>query len=641
MRLIWLQVHGYKRFAEEAKTYVDDKVIAVVGPNEAGKTSLLQAYTSLSSEDPFHDGELSRSARPERGQAIVQAGFLLEDEDLDVIAEELDVVVDDLRWFIVSKLDTGEFVGRLIDPLSREVSQRSSTIKAVRRVLKRSPRFRPEDEEDSAADLAESLTDLVERIEAAGESTSPETLATLESVVDEYETFLEPDDRGYVKKVPELLRLLAKTERLDHPNDQAVALLRRRLPEFLFFDEEERDLRSTYDLEIEASSPPAAIANLAGIAGLPLLELRVAMRADDSGGVATLIERANARLNSELSDAWSQSGITVRFDTNGTILHVLAGETDTRFFRIADRSDGLRAFVALAAFVGMERSQPPILLVDEAESHLHYDAQADLVQMLTRQTLAAKVIYTTHSAGCLPEDLSAVRTVIPDDRRGTSRISDRFWEGGPGLAPLLLGLGASAFAFSAVRFAVIAEGAADFILLPTLLRQVAGSEYLGFQVVPGLAEVSDVGIKELDLTAARVAYLHDTNGGGTRHRSRLLENGVSRDRIIELIELADATAEDLVEGGVFVEAVNEELRRSHGSMTKLTVDDLEVSRPGRQARLEAWCAQEGVPIPPKRAVADHVVEQARRGADIVSPRRTADLIATLDRIHLSLGLRGD
>jgi predicted ATP-dependent endonuclease of OLD family len=47
----------------------------------------------------------------------------------------------------------------------------------------------------------------------------------------------------------------------------------------------------------------------------------------------------------------------------------------------------------------------PILLLDEIETHLHYDAQADLAQMLAKQEIVAKVIYTTHSMGCLPEDL--------------------------------------------------------------------------------------------------------------------------------------------------------------------------------------------------------------------------------------------
>jgi predicted ATP-dependent endonuclease of OLD family len=46
---------------------------------------------------------------------------------------------------------------------------------------------------------------------------------------------------------------------------------------------------------------------------------------------------------------------------------------------------GLRWLIALHAFLAARGAQKPILLVDEAETHLHYDAQADLIDALMNQ----------------------------------------------------------------------------------------------------------------------------------------------------------------------------------------------------------------------------------------------------------------
>ena len=59
------------------------------------------------------------------------------------------------------------------------------------------------------------------------------------------------------------------------------------------------------------------------------------------------------------------------------ILRVMMSNTAGGYSPVAERSDGLRAFVALTSFTaaGADSERKPILLVDEAESHLHYDAK--------------------------------------------------------------------------------------------------------------------------------------------------------------------------------------------------------------------------------------------------------------------------
>ena len=71
-------------------------------------------------------------------------------------------------------------------------------------------------------------------------------------------------------------------------------------------------------------------------------------------------------------------------------------------YRWEERSDGLRTYLALIAFLSSkDLSTPPVLVFDEAESHLHWDAQADLINVLYDQNMASQIVYSTHSPGCL------------------------------------------------------------------------------------------------------------------------------------------------------------------------------------------------------------------------------------------------
>ena len=130
-------------------------------------------------------------------------------------------------------------------------------------------------------------------------------------------------------------------------------------------------------------------------------------------------------------EAWQQDPpITVVLENEGTVLriHVQSGTGPTMAFR--ERSDGLRQFVALVALTAHQPNPVrPILLIDEVETHLHYNAQADLIEVLTIQTAALQVVYTTHSAACLPQDLGlGVRVVEGIEQLTASTVRQNLWQ---------------------------------------------------------------------------------------------------------------------------------------------------------------------------------------------------------------------
>ena len=415
------------------------------------------------------------------------------------------------------------------------------------------------------------------------------------------------------------------------------------------FGSADRNLLPEYDLEqyfkdeiprkgILRLEVPVALSNLADAANLDLEELHLAQKNDDRGCVHTLLSNAGTHISQLLRDSWTQSDLSLSLDLDGWRLQILLKSESGDFVKVVERSDGLRQYLALLLFLMRQPigETKPIILIDEAETHLHYDAQADLMQTLASQALAEKVVYTTHSIGCLPEDLgSGVRMVSVEEPY--SRIDNWFWNSSrPGFSPLLFAMGASTLAFIPMRYAVVAEGAADMILVPSLLKDGLRKNFLGFQVVPGLSSGTEQEIAIVDNEAARTAYLGDGDSAGRKMMAKVRAAGVDESKIVTLPSIGgdETVIEDYVETSAYLKAVNIELKRS-GSQQEVLAGDL--PRPNRPKRLEEWCAANDLSVPSKRAVAYHIVE-LKHECPIVDPDAVPNIIELNNLISKALGL---
>jgi len=625
MRLIKVGCENYKRFRQRVEMDVDEKLIAIVGPNEAGKTSFLEALAHIEDEEPLPDSARTRgSSEPPK----VWARYVLDEDDVEALAGVPEA--RSVRQLIVTL--SGDFDYELVDDVVRDPGPREAALKLLDRAL--SHRWLTERaEEDELVALAnasravfasdeedlgdEEISALLQFVEALNDEALPKALARL----------------------PERVSQAHANEAKENPWTTAVEVLKKRRPRFLAFEADARDLRSSYSFD---EAPNAALHNLLSLAGTSWNGLHQAT--SDAGALEGVLERARARLD-ETYHAWKQARLVVRLivkDNAVSVLVRMAARED--YLGIEERSDGLRQFVALRAHVAPHPGTGgrPILLVDEAETHLHYDAQADLIQVLEEQEEAAKVIYTTHSAGCLPQDLGrGIRIILPvQDRDGDvvretddSRIVNWFWTDEieeAGFSPLLIGMGASTLAFASTRRAVIAEGPSDAILLPTLIREATKLARLDYQVAPGLANVDAVAARELDLVAARVAYVLDGDEAGGAKEALLIAAGVPTSRILRVgSRRSKIVLEDLLDADVYLNAVNEELARWHGEGVQMPKSAMTGTL--RSAAVEAWCNRQSpkVPVPSKRAVAHRVLEQAKIRSVLQS--RRSGVLRTLHR----------
>lgn len=607
-------LHGYKRFKKSSQMKVDGKLVSIVGPNESGKSSFLHALERLNDDDlsiaSEDSQELTRDASIPDDQTVVNARFLLDDDDRKAI-EHLPGA-DKARWFDVGKKARDDGLWCSVEPPpSRDLEPRKAIVRNLRKVLSKKG-FRDLNAEQEELNLEESVESLASELDIEQDTLSEETVEEIRSLAESLQNALSDRELKYLRQLAQQLYKLAENE-AGNPHANAKAILANRRPRFLLFSDAARSLRSEYRLNEVLDDPPTALLNLARVAGLDLEALHATVTNNDPARRASIIELANRELERTFSEAWTQSNLTVSLMVEGMMLRVQMREPEGAYYTsIDERSDGLRQFVALLAFTVLEDAQKtPVLLIDEAETHLHYDAQADLIQVLTKQDLVSKVIYTTHSIGCLPEDLGTGVRLIEVDKSDprTSSIQNWFWQSRrPGFSPLLFGMGASTLAFIPVRNAVVAEGIADIILWPTLFREATNSSYLGFQIVPGLSEATRSEIIELDHEAPSTAYLVDSDGGGDRLCKKLVDEGISQDRIFRIPTGGNQqlAVEDLVDKEIYLAAVNEELRRSNRIDISFPTDIMPAE--GRPGTVKAWCKDKNMDPPSKRAVAYHILE---------------------------------
>jgi energy-coupling factor transporter ATP-binding protein EcfA2 len=651
VKLLKFKLSGIKRFEEEAALTVGEQLVAIVGPNEAGKSTLLEAMWWIDHPDPLPDTLATRRVKP-RPMPGLKALFALDEVDRAAIAGIHGGPAVERCWLEKTSLRARSW--SLEHEPTRDLAPR-------RAMLARMLPFVDDlflDPENSTSE--ETIWEL-ERFETGlqvlgsdDDTLSEEDRSVLLDLADRFLAIEppppQPDEEGNLlpgelehfdeaairrREAAVGLRELVSHELMPHPRDQIIAVLAERLPRFAKFAEQDRDLQNEYDLDEALSNPPPPLANLLHLAGLDIPTVHEASHDPDRGNIEHICEQGNKRL-AEVFQDWDQSLATPRIRVDDSILRILVkAGPQIGWIPVQDRSDGLRWYLALRAFLHREGVENTVLLIDEIETHLHLGAQAGLIEILMSQRLAKQVVYTTHSPGALPPDLgTGVRAVLPGEGH-RSTINNAFWASGPGFSPLLFAMGAATLPFAIPRELLIAEGASEAILLPTLLREAAETDTLTYRVAPGISNASAASLGLLDAEGGRVAYVVDGDGGGDELRDALLAAGIEGSRIHSLRDLTGeaATLEDLVTAEAYVDAVHVELR-------PYLDDDLpqvsDLGEIGRASKVKSWCSARSVSPPSKIRVAQHIVDAAHVNRSVPSPTLNALGRKALAELHQRL-----
>jgi ABC-type Mn2+/Zn2+ transport system ATPase subunit len=622
------EIFEFRRLVK-ASAYVGRKTVAIVGPNEAGKSSVLAALLLFNNVDPVSPLSRSRSKRDANWHP------------------RADVVRLD---FALTAAQTAMLSGLPIQNLPTHYRRHKKVDGTIAFSFSPAPQLSDAvltDADSLMPTLARHVEEYIATVEAAEPQAAASQREDLRLIADHFQG--EPADEDAFRRIQSLIadkvNLTNKFAReassaLDRyiqfalPSVNLQVLMRNAMgiveTQFVMFGAQERDIRSEYSLSDPSTDASIALRNLLLVAGLDLN--RVREHRSDSAYVAQLVDDARDRLASFFSARWSQESIAVGLQIDGDILRVHVKdlrEGSVGWLDISERSDGLRTFVALATFLhseGVER--PPILLIDEAEQHLHINAQADLVRMLQGLQQIQQVIYTTHSPGCLPADLgNGVRFVEPR-AGGVSIIRHDFWSikasDHVGFNPLLMVMGAAAAAFSGLRSAMVVEGAADMLLMPTLIQLATGKTELTYQIAPGIAAASKDDMGVLDTLAARVIFLVDGDKGGKAWNKQLSDSSIPATRIRSLP--SEEALEDFLREDFYVETLNDFF-----TTVKVSAEAIAGIGPIK-GRINAWALANKQPMPGPVAVAEHILglhESKQRQIQLKSERKR-----TLQALHL-------
>jgi predicted ATP-dependent endonuclease of OLD family len=141
--------------------------------------------------------------------------------------------------------------------------------------------------------------------------------------------------------------------------------------------------------------------------------------------------------------------------------------------------------------------------------------------------------------------------------------------------------------------------------LPALLKSAIKRDYLGFQIVPGLASSTSEQIALIDHESPRTIYLTDHDSSGLEIHKKIRKAGIDSNRLLLLPSPnSEVTViEDLVKKESYL---NAEIRRSHGDEFRISDSDLGDSN--RPRGVENWCKSKNIRSPNKRAVAYRILE---------------------------------
>lgn len=389
------------------------------------------------------------------------------------------------------------------------------------------------------------------------------------------------------------------------------------LPEFFYFDEYstlpgEVSLLKLKEAEAKGTTSESLITALA------LLKL-VGSKADEFlqrqnyERLKADLEAASNKITEQVFKYWTQNkNLEVEFDldpvTNDqgvlsdTILKIRIKNTRHKVTVPFDkRSKGFVWFFSfLVAFSDYkEQGNDVILLLDEPGLNLHARAQEDLLTFIDQELAPNhQVIYTTHSPFLVPADaLTSVRTVQDTDDKGTIVSNDPLKNDPDTVYPLQAALG---YDIAQTLFMgpnnLLVEGPSDLLYfsIASHILNEAGKVGLSekWVLVPiGGADKVATFVSLLKGNKLNIGVFLDTSKKGKQRIDNLIESKLLEDQKIltpgKILGKTEADIEDLFEEASYLEAVSKVYEKEL-SGKKLTSADIGGDNPRILKRLEAY-----------------------------------------------------
>ncbi|AEF43471.1 MULTISPECIES: AAA family ATPase [Serratia] len=195
-----------------------------------------------------------------------------------------------------------------------------------------------------------------------------------------------------------------------------------------------------------------------------------------------LVNRASAVVTQEIRRLWKDKPLKIRFNVDNDHFDTYVSDTNHSYdvdVNLDERSRGFKWFfsfyITFFADTKGGNAENAIILLDEPGLYLHAKSQTDLLNHLSND-FANQIIYTTHSPFLVPiKSIADVKTVSINEDKGTTVTNDPSGDSTT-LFPLQAALGYDiAQSLFIGSHNLIVEGVTDFWYLSTISDVLASS----------------------------------------------------------------------------------------------------------------------------------------------------------------------
>ena len=452
MRLTQVRVQNYRSVRDTGWFRVERAKTILVGPNEAGKTAVLEALQQINPPDgvrgfdalrdyprKLYNADIQSEKRDPSEIPVVSARFALEPDDLTELPEGLPATAE---YGCTRHLDNGltQWLEGSLEFVVFTEEVRKDLIRLATHVDKRAGDAEANAEQGLRADLEGIIAGWQLGATKIDDGRAHELRRWLDSALE----FVDEND---VTQDQRHTRFLEYT-RIPEQRDVALTELHSRLPRFVYFDNYFR-VRPNLHLRRFADRVEQDLLDgdrydygnlcLLKLLGFDARELANLGDASDPGDDPEAFDRyrsqlderrvklnaASVRLTQEIRSIWNPDPTRVEADTvliqaDGQYLNVVVQDELAAQIELDQRSAGFQWIVSFFVVFFAEADDAhanAVLLLDEPGLSLHGLKQREFRHTISRLAEDNQTIYTTHSPFLVgPGELDLVRVVEMTDR---------------------------------------------------------------------------------------------------------------------------------------------------------------------------------------------------------------------------------
>ena len=509
MRLAKARVQNYRSIIDTGYFDVEWLKTILVGPNEAGKTVLLQALQQLNKPedingfDPLRDYPRSKyndittgKVKPE-SVTVVTGFFELEEEDKALIPNEF----HQCQYKVYRNLNNKGYHALINAP---ELLQYKDIKKPLMRMAAHMDQNYTEDNGEKKP--SEILNDICSEWEEAT-AIKDDAITSLEKWLDDHYKYVEEDNETEEKRHSDLSEKI----KINLRREEVLKVLDERTPVFVLFNNyfkvkptihlghlAQRIEQNILDDEYYDYGNQCLL-KLLGFSAKELSDLGAtpSPNANDTAALKSYKDRldkrsyqlnsASVRLTNEIRSVWMPNpdrpeADKLKVTADGQYLKVVVEDDLGVDIELDQRSEGFQwlvSFFIVFFSEAMDKHENAVLLLDEPGLSLHALKQRDFRETISRLSKSNQTLFTTHSPFLVgPDELEIVRVVEMKDRTSGTKVHTTISSEDPaGLLPLQEALGYDlAHSLFSQQRNLILEGITDYWYIEATAEMLRASD---------------------------------------------------------------------------------------------------------------------------------------------------------------------